>query len=727
MKIIVIDPKRTATAELADLHLAINHTEAGDAVLFSGLMRFLIDAGAIADEWVAKHTVNVNEVSADTLQWTPSKVAEYTGLSLDDILAFYQLFEQREKTVTVYSQGVNQSVRGTDTVNSITNVHLLTGRIGGKGCGPFSITGQPNAMGGREVGGLANMLACHMDLENPLHQSLVQRYWNSPTIAKKPGLKAVDLFNAIESGQIKALWILATNPADSMPDANRVAAALEKCPFVVVSDVSSETDTSNLADVRLPALAWSEKDGTVTNSERRISRQKAFRTAPDEARADWWAVSEVAKAMGFGNAFDYVKSADVFREFAGLSEFENDGTRDFDIGACTELSDGEYESMAPFQWPRCKSGAGDSTRMFKDGGFFTENRKARFVTLRAFPSLYKEKETVETKEVPTLTLNTGRIRDQWHTMTRTGDVEVLSSHMREPFIEIHPDDAIARNIVDAALVDVMYGEEIVNVRALITDKVAPGACFVPMHWTNQFAANARINALTSPNTDPVSGQPELKSQQVQVVATEVLSYGVLISRSKPEHLSGFDYWALSPVSGGWLVEFASSKSSQEVITELTPVLQSRTVPSSVPIHEEYSANVETVSCEDSASGNYRSIFIAGSKLMHAVFLSHEPVHVERRTVIDFMSEPVDTANARLALLSGLGHPDRPNVGATVCSCLNVGKNTINASIQAGALTVDAIGIACGAGTQCGSCRSELQTLVSASAVQLKEDRVARTA
>ena len=255
------------------------------------------------------------------------------------LLAFYDLFLRHERTVTVYSQGVNQSSAGTDKVNAIINCHLATGRIGRPGMGPFSVTGQPNAMGGREVGGLANMLAAHMDLDDAApprsRAALLEARRASPT---KPGLKAVDLFRAVGDGRIKALWIMATNPVDSMPEADAVRSALQRCPFVVVSDITAETDTAACAHVLLPSLGWGEKDGTVTNSERRISRQRAFLPAPGEARADWWQIAEVGKRLGFAAAFSYRNAAEIFAEHAGLSAFENDGSRDFDIGAYADIS-----------------------------------------------------------------------------------------------------------------------------------------------------------------------------------------------------------------------------------------------------------------------------------------------------------------------------------------------------------------------------------------------------
>jgi len=416
LKTIVIDPRKTATAELADVHLAVRPGGESDAVLYSGLLRFLIDNKAIDSSWISKNSTGFDKAASLSQYWSIGNVAMHTGLSVEEVEYFYFQFLRNKNVVTVYSQGVNQSHIGTDTVNSIINVHLATGRIGKEGCGPFSITGQPNAMGGREVGGLANMLACHMDIENQEHRSIVQRYWGSPTIASEPGLKAVDLFDAVRSGKIKALWIMATNPVVSMPLANDVAGAIADCPFVVVSDVMNNTDTTQFADVLLPAHAWSEKSGTVSNSERRISRQRAFKTAPSQARPDWWAVCRVAGKMGFKTSFNYHHASEIFREYAGLSSFENSQSRDFDIGGYADINETEYDDLLPFQWPKPDATRVDSTRLFSDAKFFTRDGKARIVAID-LNYLAEKKQFGDSlvvadhsKYEDVFVLNTGRVR-----------------------------------------------------------------------------------------------------------------------------------------------------------------------------------------------------------------------------------------------------------------------------------------------------------------------------
>src|ERR1700747_3342154 len=312
-----------------------------------------------------------------------------TGLSEQDVATFFQMFSDTPRVVTLYSQGVNQSAQGTDKVTAILNCHLATGRIGKPGASPFSLTGQPNAMGGREVGGLANQLAAHMSF-TPSDIDRVRRFWKAPRIATHEGLKAVQMFEAIARGEIKALWVIGTNPVVSLPDADVVREALKKLELFVVSENVRTNDTVNSgAHVLLPALAWGEKSGTVTNSERRISRQRAFLPAPGEARPDWWIVSEVDKRLRFGAALDFSSAADVFREHASLSAFENSGSRDFDIGALSSLSDAALDTMAPVLCPARSGDAGPQPRFFAGGGFFANDGRARFVA-PAVPALRSE-------------------------------------------------------------------------------------------------------------------------------------------------------------------------------------------------------------------------------------------------------------------------------------------------------------------------------------------------
>jgi len=712
LKLIAIDPRQTATTDLCDTHLKINPGGESDAVLFNGLLNYLVLNNALNKQWIIEHTDNFHDAVIASADWTLENVSNFTGLSPEQLETFYAQFMQTEKVVTVYSQGVNQSHRGTDTVNSIINVHLATGRIGKKGAGPLSITGQPNAMGGREVGGLANMLTCHMDLENAEHRELVQCYWQSPKIANEPGLKAVDLFDAIDSGKIKALWVMATNPADSMPKANVVSRALTNCDFTVVSEVHEQTDTSMLATVQLPARAWSEKNGTVTNSERRISRQRAFKTAPNLARPDWRAVCEVAKAMGYESAFTYQHASEIFREYAGLSGFENAGSRDFDISLHADITLPQYDNLQPFQWPATSKRPGGTERIFTDGVFHTENKKARFIPIKAndqhattcHPATERRKVKGDSFE-PYIhcMLNTGRIRDQWHTMTRTGSSARLAAHVGEPFVEINSADAASTGIKDATIAQLSNELGSIQLRAVVTDRVEKGCVFVPMHWTNQFASNARVNSIIHAKTDPVSGQPALKNQLTTVRPYSAKTYAFLLTKEKPTECY-FDYWACAPLENGWKTEIASNLSSEQLMA----IIEARA--------EALTGISHTNRYSDQHQNDLRACWFNNRSLELAVFIQAEPLKISRQATASLLTHEFTSNTECVAALSGLGLLDVPDTGATICSCMNVGSKTIQSAIANGCDSVESIGTACQAGTQCGSCRSDLKRLLSQSAL-----------
>ncbi|MPZ12129.1 MAG: molybdopterin-dependent oxidoreductase, partial [Kiloniellaceae bacterium] len=545
LQIVLVDPRRSASAELADIHLAVQPDS--DVALFNGLLRWLQESGCADEDYVARHTKGFDAALAAARQTSLGETARLTGIGLDALISFYRLFAQRSKVVTLYSQGVNQSESGTDKVNAILNCHLLTGRIGRPGAGPFSLTGQPNAMGGREVGGLANQLACHLEIENPAHRALVQDFWQAPAMPLAPGLKAVDLFDAVAEGRIKALWIMATNPAVSLPGADRVREAIRNCPFVVVSDVESHTDTTELADVLLPAAAWGEKGGTVTNSERRISRQRAFLPPPGEARPDWRIVCDVAAAMGWGAAFDYASPWEIFREYAALTAAGNDGSRDLDLSGCLDWQAADYEALQPFQWPLA---AGSSVpgrkRFFTDGGFYTEDGRANFIAVAPPTSRAED-------SAPPFLLNSGRVRDQWHSMTRSGRSPRLSQHVAEPFVEMHPADAARLDILPAGLVALSNHRGRYLARAVVTERQQPGQLFAPMHWSGQWASAGRIDALVSRRRDPHSGQPALKMTRVSAAAFPAAWYGFAVVVHRPQAVAA-DYWALARTEGGWRIE-----------------------------------------------------------------------------------------------------------------------------------------------------------------------------
>lgn len=685
MKVVLIDPRRTMTANLADMFLSIKPD--GDAALFAGLLTHLSRHGVLDSDYIDKYTNGFKEALTAAAEVSRVEVSEQTGLTDAELKAFYQLFAETEKVVTVYSQGVNQSVSGTDKVSSIINCHLATGRIGKPGMGPFSVTGQPNAMGGREVGGLANMLACHMDIENETHRELVQDFWASPTMPIAQGLKAVDMFNAVKDGTVKAIWIMSTNPVDSMPEADTVAAALEACPFVVVSDVLENTDTINYAHVKLSAAGWGEKSGTVTNSERRISRQRSFLDTPEQAKPDWWQMAEVAKRMGFLKAFDYKSSAEIFDEYAALSMLENDDSRDFHIGALANMSMDDYDKLAPVQWPVKQQNEKADKRFFSEGNFYTPDRKACFVAVQP-------KAAPVTTDTYPFALNTGRIRDHWHTMTRTARTARLSNHLGEPFCEINPSDAAKMGLPSSGLLKLENEHGSITVRALLTDRVKTGSLFVPIHWTDVYASNARVDKLAPAKLDPFSGQPALKNIGVSVQMLEVAQYGFLVSRNRP-NFEEFEtlYWATAKCEGGWRTELAFQ---------------------SVEDTERFSQNYRDACnhvVEHTDTHMNRVAGFESNNLEFALYLSDEPVLLSREWLVTKLQDSFENVELKYRVLAGRAEAGTRDKGATVCSCMSVGINDIIEAMQAGNTNVTQIGDVTTAGTNCGSCRAEIQGII----------------
>ncbi len=668
LQIVVIDPRRTATCDLADMHLAI--APGSDAALFNAVLVAIADAGATTDASGYADAVAAARTSDPAL----------TGLDPAQLAQFCDLWARTDKVVTVYSQGINQSATGTDKVNAILNCHLATGRIGRPGMGPFSVTGQPNAMGGREVGGLANMLACHLDLENPTHRDAVQTYWASPAMATKPGLKAVDMFRAVADGTIKAIWIIHTNPAVSMPDADAVADALRACPFVVVQDVTAATDTARLAHVLLPATAWGEKDGTVTNSDRTISRQRQVLAAPGQARDDWRIIADVAARMGWTSAFNWPDAAAIYREYAGLSGVAGAHGSDFDISDHAQISDASYASLAPFTWPQNPRQRGG--RFFGTGHYHTPDGRARMWPIT--PQLPQPLEPGQFR------LNTGRIRDQWHTMTRSGKSARLSQHLAEPFVQIHPTDAARLGLGPADLVQARTRHGGALLRALITDAVAPDEVFAPMHWTSDTAAQARIDTLIPALADPISGQPESKAAAVHLTRYDARWYGFAVSVADVTPTSA--YWAKTRVIGGWRLELAGADLPQDWAAYAADLFGLSDAPAMVI---------------DRARGLSRLAWHRDDRLVAALFIGPDPVALSRDHIAAQLG-----ALRPLAVLAGHPGADQPDPGPTICACLNVGRNTLLRAIEGGCASVSALGQRLGAGTSCGSCRPELNALLA---------------
>ena len=637
MKVVVIDPRRTATCDIADLHLAL--APGSDAGLFVGLL----------------------DVIQGTDAWPISRVAAFCGLTPQEIATFYDWFMTAPRAITLYTMGINQSSSGSDKCSAIINVHLASGKFNRSGCGPFSLTGQPNAMGGREVGGLANQLAAHMNFE-PDDLSRVARFWGTERLAQTPGLMAVELFDAIARGEVKAVWIMGTNPAVSLPDSHAVCQALANCPLVIVSEVMRDTDTSRFAHIRFPALGWGEKEGTVTNSERRISRQRAFLPAPGEAKPDWWIVAQVAKQLGHGDAFAWQHPHEIFCEHAALTAFENDGARALNLHDLATLSRDAWEQLEPYQW---------STGDFPHRNLVPVTPQSHGATVSAFYPLI---------------LNTGRIRDQWHTMTRTGYVARLMQHIAEPFVEVCPADAVRFSLCDGQLARISSPRGVMVARVRISDAQREGNAFAPMHWNAAFARQGKVNALVEGRCDPVSGQPESKQTAVRIQPWQPVWQGELYAREGLEMPSSVYWWrkasrltvACDKPLLSWVMEYASGRGWQ------LQVAQTGERSSVLAWHE----------------GQLMLGFWEGTALPA---LAH--------TVIEaaFHSPPVLPAE-RHALLNGQSVGKAMDPGRIICSCFSVGEEAIREAIAGGCDSVTALGAKLRCGTNCGSCVPELKGL-----------------
>lgn len=694
LKVVVIDPRHTQTCDIADLHLPL--ALGTDTWLFNGLLSHLAEQQTLDQDYIDQHcndfeaSLQAAQLSSPSIQST----AEHCDLNPDDVARFFQWFTDTRKTVTLYSQGVNQSSSGTDKVNSIINCHLATARIGEVGMGPFSMTGQPNAMGGREVGGLANTLAAHLEFSDD-NVDRLNRFWHTDKVPTASGLTAVDLFDAIDEGKIKAVWIAATNPAVSMPDADKVVAALKKCPLVVVSDCIENTDTTRLATIKLPATGWSEKDGTITNSERRISRQRSLFAAAGEAKHDWWMFTQVAQRMGFDAEFNYQHPSEVFKEHASLSGFENNDlgqSRDFDISAFQNIDPQSYDQLQPIQWPVNTAHPKGLARMFSNGAYYTANRKANFISITPRPPV-----NAPTQQYP-LRLNTGRIRDQWHTMTRTGLAPQLNQHINEPFVEMHPYDAQARNLNDQQLVNVNSHWGSVIGRLTITDNVKVGDCFVPIHWTGELSKHGRISAVVNPVVDPVCFQPESKHTPVQISAYKACWYGLLLCRTKP-NWPNVEQIVETKGQHYTLLSLADQQTLNEPMQQLATWLN---------IQPEW----QIISYEDPQLGQYSLAAIDANGRLQAIAITSQQDHLPDPTWLgmQFEKDSLDP-RTRGALLSGRA-PAGEDIGHIICACYSIGAKTIQKAIKEQNLcSAKEVGQCLKAGTNCGSCVPEIKELL----------------
>ncbi|MBZ9611780.1 nitrate reductase [Rheinheimera maricola] len=692
-KLVVIDPRRSASCEAAQLHLKLR--PGTDVLLFNGLLSFLAQQGKLDQRFINLHTDGFAEAlaSAQLQAATVEQVAIGCDLPSDQVLQFYCWFAAEALSLTLFSQGVNQAIDGTDKVNAIINCHLATGRIGKAGCGPFSLTGQPNAMGGREVGGLANQLAAHIDYSNKAQQALVGEFWQAPNLVQQPGYKAVELFDAIERGEIKAVWIMATNPLVSMPQADKVKAALAKCSLVIVSDIYQHTDTLALASIKLPALGWSEKDGTVTNSERRISRQRALCQPPGQAKADWQIICDVARAMGFNYGFDFANAGQIFAEHAALSGYQNNGARAFNISALAELSTEQYQQLRPMQWPVTDSKPRGTTRLFADGKFFTANGRAQFIAVcqRAFN---------QAAPATPLWLNSGRLRDQWHSMTRTGEVASLMQHTPEPFVTLHPADAALYGINNGELVQLSNASGRLLLRADVSASQRPGELFIPMHWSAQFASQARADVLFAADTDPISGQPALKLSQVALRRFTPKWQALLLTKqpltASQLALLNQHYLARVPLGNcqSYRLGCTDALGPQQLLQQLQ--------------------FISSLFCSDSQHNNvtaYRAAAIDNNQLQWLLLAGPAQPAADQSWLNQQFNGPL-SADSRRQLLSGhAGQGKAVDNSELICSCFNVRSKAICQAINNGADSTAKLGKQLQCGTNCGSCLPELSALL----------------
>lgn len=513
VKLIVVDPRKTQTCAMADLHLQI--LPGTDVYLYNAIARVLIENGEVDYEFIKNHTEDFELYKQTVLQYTVQEAATICDVPESDIRLAASYIASAKGFLTLWAMGLNQSAIGVNKNMALISLNLLTGHIGKPGSGPFSLTGQPNAMGGREVGGLATMLAAHRSLANPAHREEVADFWGVPSISEKPGLTATQMIEALERGDLKAVWIVCTNPIVSLPDARRAEEALRKARFVVVQDISRKSDTLAFADLILPAAGHFEKDGTMTNSERRIGYLSKVIDAPGEALPDTEILCRFAKEMGF-KGFDFHSTAEIYDEYARLTKNTN-----IDISGLTHDRLREEGTM---QWPVPHAAHKGTARLFEDHRFYTGSKKARF---HPFENPGNTSEPVS-GDFP-LILTTGRIRDQWHTMTKTGKVNKLRQHIDKPFLEIHPHDALVRNIKDGDVVVVENNRGTVRVCAKVTEEIKKGVVFLPMHWGKMLQADlARANNLTSTRVDPFSKEPDFKFSAVEVKRFEKPSEKIIV-------------------------------------------------------------------------------------------------------------------------------------------------------------------------------------------------------
>jgi assimilatory nitrate reductase catalytic subunit len=698
-RLIVVDPRITDTARDADLHLAI--LPGTDVALFNGMLHVMLWEGLADPAYIAAHTEGFDALKERVRAYTPERVAGVCGIAEADLVTAARWFAAGP-TLSLYCQGLNQSSHGTDKNAALINLHLATGQIGKPGAGPFSLTGQPNAMGGREVGGLANLLSGHRDLANPEHRAEVARLWGVDSVPEAPGLTAVEMFSAARSGRLKALWIACTNPAHSLPDQAAVREALANCEFVVVQESYHASETVAYADLLLPASTWGEKDGTVTNSERRISRQRAAVPAPGEARHDWAIGVAFARTLEpllpspreRGSLFPYDSPEAIWNEHR-----ETTRGRDLDI---TGLSYPLLDRLGPQQWPMPEGAAAGKPRLYEDGRYATASGRARF-----HPADYLPPAEAVNPRFP-LALNTGRMRDHWHTLTRSGRVARLWNHVEEAAIGLNPADLERRGLTPGSLVKVASRRGQLILKCQADADLRPGQAWLPMHWGSAWLAGLGSNALTSPELDPASKQPEFKYAAVQVSPWQAGHELSLLA------CAGTD---LAERLRPWLARFtwaSLSLSGRDTPVVVLHAAHDRPIPPDWLAELDALAGLddplETLAYQDARRAVSKKARVEDGRIV-AARLSGETA--ARDWLKELILTGADAAGLRPWLLSPLATPPQgcAKRGRVVCNCLNVSESEIKAAIAAGA-DLGAMQERLKCGTECGSCVPELKRMLA---------------
>ena len=710
LKLIVADPRRTETASEADLFLQIK--PGSDVALFNAMLRVMLDDSLLNQAYIIEHTDGFAALEATLADYAPANVAEIIGVSAETIIQAARIFAKSPASLSLYCQGLNQSAHGTDKNAALINLHLATQQIGKPGAGPFSLTGQPNAMGGREVGGMANLLSAHRDLTNADHRAEVAKLWGVESVPATPGKTAVEIFEAMHAGIIKCLWIACTNPAQSMPDQTIIREALLRADFVVLQECYTDTETAAYADLVLPASTWGEKEGTVTNSERRISRVHAALPPPGEARHDWQIAVDFAHAVAAklplsdaAKLFPYTCAEDIFNEHR-----ETTRGRDLDI---TGLSYRILESRGPQQWPFAIDAQIGKVRLYEGGIFPTENGRAKFSNTKFFPVA----EAINAK-FP-ISLNTGRLRDQWHGMSRTGRAAQLHAHAPEPLLTMHPQTLADLGINDRDLVTVASARGVMLLPVEASSDVALNDAFLPMHWGSRFVKGAGVNSLTVSAFDPVSRQPELKHAAV-AVERAVLPWRLVAMAETTDaselltelaaHFDAFEY-ATCGLSGR----------DRDIVVFRAAAAQS--VPRSVidTLDAQLGLGETALEFLDDTAGISRAIKIDAGKVV-AFRLAGDISGQD--WLGEWLEGRVDIGSLGYRALAGGSKPPFGNSsrGRVICACHNVAVNEITGVFASGGTVNDAQQkLKCGTG--CGSCLPEIKRIESSTRVKLATNKL----